>query len=317
MKIAGLVVVLVAGGCAVPSKGAVESTGRDMAGGGVGGNGVGDMSGGGNGGSGGTGGSGGAGGSGGVGGSGGTGGAGGSSDMMMSLAPPDMTHLVDMPIIHDMAMSKVTPPVAGAPCSEFPQCGCAGTQNCDIFIPTTGQPNGNTVCVASGMTPLYNNCTGEGQCAKGDSCVGGVCKPFCGATSDCPGAGRACSSVVDGNNMAIPGAKICSQNCNPLNPQDATGGWSPCGPNVDCGGGTQAAPQSDCYGPAVAANTQGAACDNANCAPGYDCIGNTLSGYFCRHYCRVGNNGDCPSGTTCNTLSTPEYVGTQQYGYCN
>jgi hypothetical protein len=315
LKIVGLVVVLVAGGCAAPSKGGVDTPSQpDLSMGGVGGNGAdGDMSlgpdlaggGGGNGGSGG-------------GGNGGSGGAGGSVDMA-KIPVVDMAKmsLPDLAVGPDMAMCKVTPPVAGAPCSEFPQCGCAANQNCDVT-----STSGMTTCEPVGTTAPYDNCNADGQCEKGYSCVGGVCKPFCGATSDCPGSGRSCESVEDGNGNAIPGAKICSLDCNPLNPQDTTSGWSACGPNVNCGPGTQAAPTSDCYGPAdttkgAGANCGGTANDGSGpCAPGFECIGSGTT-WKCYQNCRVGVSGDCPSGKSCRTLSTAEYVGTQQYGYCN
>jgi hypothetical protein len=217
----------------------------------------------------------------------------------------------------------VVPPIAGAPCSEFPQCGCTGTLNCDV-----ANAKGMTACVASGTTPPYNNCDAVGQCEKGYSCIGGVCKPFCGTASDCPGSGRVCDNVVDQNNNKIPGASICTLNCDPLNPQDSGGGWSACGSNTNCAAiGTKSAPYSDCYGPASATATQGTSCAGSSgagdgpCAPGYICLtpdaGITFS---CFKNCRVGNNADCStagSGKTCHGYGTPTYVGTTQYGYCN
>ncbi len=290
MKIVGLVVVVVAVGCASPEKGGIER--RDMGGGVGGGPTHVDMSGGA------------------LPGSAGSGGGGGGQDMNVHLAA-DMSRLPDMIHLPDVAMCTVHPPAPTAPCSEFPQCGCAAGQNCN-----SADATGMTACVASGNTPAYNNCSGVGQCQKGFECVGGVCKPYCSGSGDCPGTNRECASVVDTNSNPIPGDKICSQNCNPLNPQDSSNGFAPCGADVDCGGGTQADPRSDCFGPAVATNTAGTNCNTTNCAPGFVCVGGAVSGYSCYHYCRVGNNGDCPSGT-CHALSTGEYVGATQYGYCN
>jgi hypothetical protein len=309
VKIAGVVAVLVTAGCAVPAKGSLQTADRDMVQGGVGGNGDGlDLSGG-------------NGGGGGVGGSVGPGGSDGG-DLAMSL-PVDMMIVHDMTLIYDMAMCKVVPPIPNAPCSEFPQCGCAGTQNCDLDR-SASATSGMTLCVASGTTAAYNNCTSSqyGQCPKGWSCIGGVCKLFCGATGDCPGANRECTNVVDQNNTAVPGAKICTQNCNPNNPQDTTNGWAACGPNVNCGPGSQTEAFSDCYGPTSATATQGQSCAGSGvgdgpCAPGFICVSSAVAGDFCRHNCRVGQNADCPSGAgTCHPYGTAAYVGTVQYGYC-
>jgi hypothetical protein len=128
-------------------------------------------------------------------------------------------------------------------------------------------------------------------------------------------------SVQDPNGNPIPGASVCSLNCNPLNPQDASNGWSACGPNVNCAPGTQSIPVSDCDGNAFAGGTQGVDCTGGGggdgpCAPGFSCAPTQGISYSCAKSCRVGNTGDCPKGLNCTVYSPAAYVGSTQYGYC-
>jgi hypothetical protein len=320
------VVVVAIAGCASPQNATNDPLGGgspDLAGDGTGGNGSPDLAmGGGGGGGGGAGGGGGGAGAGG-GGGGGAGGGGGGGAVQDLAMPADMS----MPVSTDMAMACT--PVLNVPsstCGIFPQCGCTGTQNCNVENTTTGQAS----CAPSGATGDYNNCSGNGdsQCAKGRSCVNGVCMPFCGTTSDCPGAYRACVGVNNMSNAAIPGMNVCTQFCDPVSPQSSTGGFSPCGPNVACEPNTAANGRvSTCLGPTTASGTQGADCttnntyDDTKCAPGYGCTGLTIFGttiYECLHFCDVGaSTGQCPSSTSCGSFTTKLYAGAQEIGVCN
>lgn len=220
----------------------------------------------------------------------------------------------------DMA-PMCTPPVAGSPCDTFPQCGCSGGQNCTVSNNTTGA----TSCVAAGTTNNYSGCsTTASVCKVGAACVGGVCAPFCETNADCPGNYRQCVQVVSGSTN-IPGFKVCSQTCDPTNPQLDDTEYDPCGPGINCYPATNRA--SFCVGPTTAGGTQfaecgvGGAADDTLCAPGYICLDDfyALSGYSCQKFCRVGSNCALGAAPYCNALyvgTTPVYAGARQIGAC-
>ena len=197
------------------------------------------------------------------------------------------------------------PPVSGS-CDDIPQCGCFPGQNCDVI-----SVSGETACVAGGQAPPYNNCNASTTCQVGTSCVGGVCKPFCASTLDCPGSiYRVCDQVVGGT-TPIPEFKVCTQQCNPRTPQQSTGGFAACGPNTQCvvyDYGT-----SDCMGPA-GSGVQGTLCASASdCQPGYNCVDDGYSNK-CLRWCT--SNADCSGWLLCNPFTPALYVGSAQYGVC-
>jgi hypothetical protein len=263
-------------------------------------------------------------GGGGGGGNGGGGGGGGTAVADLSVVP-DLATPPDLAQIPDLAQACVLN-VPSSQCGIFPQCGCGGGQNCNVENNTTGQ----AMCAAAGATPDWNNCSGNGdaQCKKGSSCVDGVCSPFCGGTADCPGAYRECLQVVNGSNQNIPGFKVCSQFCDPTNPQSSSGGYSACGPNVNCYPGSDPGRISTCLGPTTASGTQDANCkngssgDTSKCAPGYACVHETDvfggSYYTCYKFCKVGVAGECSafSGTSCKSFGTKQFAGGQEIGGC-
>jgi hypothetical protein len=314
VKIAFALVALVVAGCAAPQNAANGPPGSspDLADDGTGGNGGDDLA---------MGNGGGGGGGGGTGGVGGGGGGGSTQDLAM---PADLATPADlaMPAAQDLAMPACTPVlnVPTSTCGIWPQCGCAGTTpNCNVEDDTTGR----AACAAVGTVPDWNSCTGNGdtECGVGRSCVDGVCSPFCGAVSDCPGSYRDCFQVGNSAGTDITGMKVCSSFCDPTNPQSATGGHMACGPNVNCYPGSDHVPY--CLGPTTAAGTQGKSCATSNasdptkCAPGYACVGLGLNLFQCQKFCGVGVANSCPSSYTCSSFATKVYAGTQEIGGCS
>jgi hypothetical protein len=327
VKTAFAVVALVVAGCASPQNAVNDPSGSqpDLAGDGTGGNGGnvdmampgggGNGGGGGGGGMAGSGGGGGGGAGGGGGGGGGAGGGGGGGGVMQDLAMP--VDMAQPPV--DMAQPMCALNVPASTCGIWPQCGCSGaTPNCNVEDDTTFKAS----CAAVGVTPDWNNCSnnGDGQCTVGRSCVNGVCMPFCGAVTDCPGSYRNCVQVTNSSNANITGMKVCTSYCDPTNPQNATGGFTACGPGVNCYPSTDHNPY--CLGPTAAGGTQNANCSTSNaaddtkCAPGYICLNSLPSVYACYRLCKVGGSGGCPSGTSCNSFATSAYSGPQEIGYC-
>jgi hypothetical protein len=190
---------------------------------------------------------------------------------------------------------------SGSTCGTFPQCGCASGENCDVK--TTA---GMAACTPAGSVGVNDACSDFGQCVKGTSCVGGLCRPFCGGDGDCtsPGPG-ACKPVQDSSGASIPGFQVCLTTCDPLNPSAACGSQ---GCTLDGEG------SSACVGAGSATGTGACSSDPNACAPGYVC----LSSGDCLHWCRVGGSSSDCSGTggTCQSFSTPVYKGSVEYGVC-
>jgi hypothetical protein len=194
-------------------------------------------------------------------------------------------------------------------CSPFPQCGCLTNQNCEI---TTVY--GNTTCTTIGTTPLWHGCTTYGQCELGATCVGGVCKPFCSTAADCAGTNVTCEQIIDyGSGKPVPGLKVCSAGCDPVDPSAI------CGPGVTCfpypwnGLGKD---HGDCVGP-TGSGVGPDACSGTNlnepCAPGYYCT----TTHDCVHWCRVGHATDCLSGELCEPFISPQpVIAGVEYGVC-
>jgi len=203
--------------------------------------------------------------------------------------------------------SPCIPPVSGT-CDTLPQCGCLPAENCDVYSLA-----GETTCVAAGQVPPYNNCANFGECQIGYTCVGGVCKPFCDSTAECPGSSyRACDQVYS-DTTPIPSFKVCTQQCNPRAPLQNTGAFSACGPNTLC----IATPSgsSDCIGPA-GTGVQNTACSaDTDCSPGFACVAVDIGDVRCLKWCT--NDYECPGYyESCEFLNTPLFAGTTEYGVC-
>jgi hypothetical protein len=215
------------------------------------------------------------------------------------------------------------PPVSGGACGDVPQCGCSAGLNC-IPIDTT---SGITGCVSTGSLGNYaGNCTGSGagECPIGAACVDGVCSPLCRTAADCTGPYRACAAVQNSSGNNIPGFKVCTLTCDPVNPQLQDSTFSACGAGDGCLPDPNGA--SSCYAPTKSSGTQGASCstsgspDQSKCAVGFVCLQDLLSSSSCYKMCHVGSNADCTgsaSGTTCGSFGSKEYAGPKEIGYCS
>jgi len=193
-----------------------------------------------------------------------------------------------------------TPPVSG-PCDNFPQCGCAGGQNCDFKSAA-----GETECVASGPKGAYSVCTGVGQCQAGSTCLkndpgasAGVCRPFCESEKDCVGEGRLCQQ-----SFGTTGLKYCTLACDLADPAAA------CGAGLGCAltGDTS---HTDCV---VTGSGMGpGACPSlTDCAAGYFC-----NNKDCVKWCRLQlGNADCTGGRVCQDFPTQIIVAGIAYGGC-
>lgn len=196
----------------------------------------------------------------------------------------------------------------GKACGWSPQCGCSSSQNCDFTA-----VDGTVACETAGSVGVNGLCTGLGQCAKGLSCIAGICMPFCTTASDCTGSGTPiCHAVNDGGSPPkdIPGYLVCMQQCDPRAPA------SICGSGVGCGIVDGTAGQTTCTAAGTGGDTADCSTNPFSCSPGFTCV-NTGTAQECLAWCRVGHSGDCSGGLTCVSFSDhPTYKGTE-YGVCN
>lgn len=220
-------------------------------------------------------------------------------------APVDAMPIDAMPI--DAMPDAPTCPTS--PCDLVEQCGCQAMQACDLNFSTL---DGQTACRPAGGGDANDTCASTNACAAGYVCVGGTdssCKEYCADDADCPSPRAKCAiQLIDGNDDPIPGATVCSSNCNPTQvpSPDCPTNWT-CdlfsANNEDI---------VDCRPNGTA--TQDQSCATADCAAGHTCVNFGAAGLFCQKICAI--QGDCPTGSTCTQFSTPFNVGGQNYGVC-
>jgi hypothetical protein len=203
-------------------------------------------------------------------------------------------------------------------CDLWLQCGCQTGQKCTI------DGASNRDCLGAGTMAHGQICALDTDCVAGTICVGLSaqdlrCHQFCVSDTDCPGTGGGgvcIITLVDGNQDPIPGATMCTSDCNPAStsPVGCPTGWACHLQYVDENQDT--IPD---FFLTVCANDAGTGtgvgdCDNVTtfCAPGYWCY--TTWG-DCIRTCRMGMS-DCQAGMTCLSYADPAIVGTTEYGYC-
>jgi len=213
------------------------------------------------------------------------------------------------------------------PCTLAPQCGCPSNQSCDID-PTDLMGN---VCRAINVPGTETStCTSFSECDKGYVCIGNgtnnSCKKYCTSNADCGSPrGQCVIQIVDGNNAAIPGAVVCSSNCDPA---AAAGAYCPSGWKCGIFSATYPYPGgttyniSDCT--VAGAGTQGTVCtgtgngDDSLCGPKTLCTTFDSTNYACNTICNRTTGGtECAAlGLTCYGFTTPLTIGGTEYGVC-
>lgn len=214
---------------------------------------------------------------------------------------------------------------AKQPCSLTPQCGCAAGSACQLD--NANLATGGTTCEAAGTGTESTTCSADTTCEAGHGCIGGRCRTWCASDTDCTsGPGALCIiQVVYGTpQMNVPGATVCTTDCDPSSktPAGCPSTWG-CHVYQESGGAMRYLTDCDPAGGGGA----GASCmtnGNADCQAGMDCINVTRSGVTtaeCHPSCICPNNncaaGTCPAGTgSCQAFSPVVKIGTREYGTC-
>jgi len=156
------------------------------------------------------------------------------------------------------------------------------------------------------------------MCAAGYTCVGGnpySCEKYCTATSQCIAPrGQCVIQLTDGTNP-IPGAVVCSSNCDPSAATNAL-----CPTNWSCDLFTSMYNATnynivDCR-PNGTAGVNAACSTTVACAAGLTCVNNGTSN-VCMTICNKTANTGCSGGKTCTGFATAFTVGGTEYGVCN
>ena len=129
-------------------------------------------------------------------------------------------------------------------CGVVPQCGCTATQTCDVTNLSTGAVS----CVLAGGGPQGSYCTASNQCAKGTTCQGNACRPFCnnpGGTCATAGTGL-CFAPQQSSGATTPNLNVCAITCDPRTPSAACGSnnclWFSADKQSDCRSGGHGGP---------------------------------------------------------------------------
>jgi hypothetical protein len=207
---------------------------------------------------------------------------------------------------------------ATQPCDIPTQCGCASDQACDL----DPMMSSATKCRAVTMQGKQTNvCPADTDCAKGFVCVGDgtndACEKYCQSNADCaPPRGQCVTQLVDSSSNPIPGAVVCSSNCDPSAVNNAA--TCPTGWSCDLFSATfmgTAHDISDCRKAGVA--MQGASCSaTLACAAGYSCVDPGTGATVCGRICKPPSNNGCAIATTCTAFAQPLTIAGVQYGVC-
>ncbi len=180
------------------------------------------------------------------------------------------------------------PTLPGATCDAVAQCGCAPGKSCGVTA-----VNGSTLqlgCVNTGSLASGAACSAD-TCVAGNTCVGSLCRPFCGKDADCGTNGHCVTATTnDANATPITGLSACFTGCS-VGTDCATGCCKPL-PSAPNAGNL-------CLSADACCAQSGASCSASTdcCGHAQDlavCVSEPAGGAICRSTCTQGS--DCASG---------------------
>jgi hypothetical protein len=200
-------------------------------------------------------------------------------------------------------------------CEYLPgkECGCMMPgEKCAVEVLSTGESNCIPISLAA--KPKWSGCQTDADCAKGTWCDhrNRVCEPICITLDDCD-PGQQCIEVLkDGTTTPVPGLRVCTSHCDPINPDP------PCGAGLTCiyNFGVK---DSECA--KTGGVPEGSSCDASNsCDPGLICVGIDPS-YTCELWCSPADSLDhpvCPNGRPyCKPFNPTVVFEGVSYGVCS
>jgi len=209
-----------------------------------------------------------------------------------------------------------TPDAAPVSCDLVAQTGCPGGMACDLD--DMGLPTCRAITSPGGVT---STCADNSACGSGFPCISGraqsSCLEFWNTDHDRPRTGPLCvSPLLARNQNPIPGAKMCTQACNPVDSTGCPATWG-CHIYKENAGAMRFLTACD---PGGASGQEQACTDNASCQPNYMCLctnSPTCTVNQCFETCNATDNLGCTAGLTCSGFTPSVIVGNKAYGYCS
>lgn len=173
-------------------------------------------------------------------------------------------------------------------CEYLPnkECGCTDPgEKCAVGDQSTGE----SICTPVSMMakPKWSGCQTDSDCAKGTWCDhrNHVCEPICITVDDCEPDQQCIPVIQDGSTTEIPGLRVCTSHCNPIDPEPPCSLGLTCVYNFDvqdfeCVRGNKVPQSSPCNAP-------------DDCGPGLICVGKAPS-YTCERWCSPANTPNSP-----------------------
>lgn len=207
-----------------------------------------------------------------------------------------------------------------------PSCPASGSTRCALLL--AGRDFATTACVPPSGPLDGSPCTltlppaeagalrapaiADSQCGDGHVCFSpffdpalqAICRRFCFQDSDCNTATNACMRVNLPTIQGLLNVGVCQPFCDLYQSGACPAGQS-------CTAVQSMSGPAGMFGVCAVAGTavEGDVCliwpqqppqhASVLCAPGLQCFPEGSSAFHCRHICRPGVSGDCPSGETC------------------
>ncbi|HEX5657982.1 MAG TPA: hypothetical protein VFX59_12340, partial [Polyangiales bacterium] len=184
--------------------------------------------------------------------------------------------------------ASCAPTAAGASCNAVTQCGCGPGQGCGVLA--IGGTSVQLGCVDPGTIANGGACTTE-TCAAGNTCVGALCRSFCGKDRDCGANGHCISALTDdANAQPVSGLSACFAGC-AIDSDCATGCCRPLA-SAPAAGNLCLAASACCAQPGAGCSADGDCCGFAQDEA--LCVKEASGGAICRATCT--RDADCQSG---------------------
>jgi hypothetical protein len=199
-------------------------------------------------------------------------------------------------------------------CEYLPkkECGCTSAgEKCAVEDQVTGESN----CIPVSMTakPKWSGCQTDSDCARGTWCdhQNRVCKPICTTVDDCELNQQCIPVFQDKTTTAIPGLRVCTSHCDPIQPEP------PCSLGLTC---IYNFVVKDFECATSGGVPEASSCTNsASCELGLICVG-AAPNYTCERWCSPADglkSSGCPAvSPKCEAFSPNVIRDGVSYGAC-
>lgn len=200
-------------------------------------------------------------------------------------------------------------------CEYLPnkECGCTGAgEKCAVEDQATGESN--CIPMSTMAKPKWSACQTDSDCAKGTWCdhQTRVCKPICTTVDDCDPNQQCIPVLQDGTSTAVPGLRVCTSHCDPIEPEP------PCSLGLTC---IYNSVVKDFECATSGGVPKGSACTTlSSCNPTLICVGVDPK-YTCERWCSPADgamNSTCAAPRpNCKAFNPTVIRNGVSYGVCS